>query len=422
MTQDPVSVPIEKAEPKIYYGWFVVAACFFVTMSLGETMWSFGVFFKPLEEEFGWSRRLVSSGYTAFLLGYSLSAVVAGRLADTYTPRSILIGCGFLAGLGISLCSQTQTLNQFRSFLFLAGLGAGSTWTVPITTVQRWFYGRKRAGLALSIVVAGVGIGAMVFAPLINYLILRYGWRATYLIIGILFLLLIVLSSLLIRPSPPDLQPPLTEDKGIPLQESVAPPTLLGLATHSSFLIMTLATCIAIFVFQILAVHFVPYATDLGHTSTVAAAAVGVMGALSILGRLLGGTLSDRLGWKTVFTGSHFALALTMAWLVFLKAEWMLYGFAVLYGLFWGIRTTALAGMLGNFFGMRSLGSLMGIISAAAQTSGAFVPYLAGYVFDTIGSYTLVFAALFLLMFCVSLLATALKKPAKSVFQQPDRR
>ena len=403
----------DKGESGIYYGWFVVGACFFVTMSLGETMWSFGIFFKPLENEFGWSRRLVSSGYTAFLLGYSISAVIAGRLADTYTPRSILIICAFLAGLGISLCSRTQTLNQFRGFLFLAGLGAGSTWTVPITTVQRWFYGRKRAGLALAIVVAGVGIGAMVFAPLINYLILSHGWRNTYLIIGILFLLLIASSSLLIRPSPPDIQSPPEGDNGIPAQRTVQSPTVLGLVTHSSFLIVAFATCIAIFVFQILSVHFVPYATDLGHTSTAAAAAVGVMGALSILGRLLGGAISDRVGWKTIFTGSHFALALTLAWLLFLRVEWMLYGFAALYGLFWGIRTTALAGMLGDFFGMRSLGTLMGIISATAQTSGAFVPYIAGYVFDTVGSYAIVFIALLLLMFCVSLLATTLKKPAK---------
>ena len=93
----------------------------------------------------------------------------------------------------------------------------------------------------------------------------------------------------------------------------------------------------------------------------------------------------------------------------------MLYGFAFLYGLFWGVRSTALAGILGDFFGMRSLGTLMGITSATAQTVGAFVPYIAGYVFDTVGSYTIVFVAQVLLMLCVSLLATTLKKPAKGV-------
>ena len=176
---------------EIFYGWFVVIACFFVTMSLGETMWSFGVFFKPLENEFQWSRTLVSSGYTAFLIPYSLSSIVAGKISDRYGPRMILIASGTLAGLGISLCSQIQSVNEFRAFLAVAGLGAGATWSVPTSTVQRWFYGRRQAGLALAIVVGGVGIGALVFAPLINYFILNYGWRNAYLIIGILFFVII---------------------------------------------------------------------------------------------------------------------------------------------------------------------------------------------------------------------------------------
>ena len=404
-------MPKETKQSEIFYGWFVVIACSFVTMSLGETMWSFGVFFKPLENEFGWSRRLISSGYTAFLFGYSLSAIIAGRLADRYNPRSILMACGVLVGLGISLCSRVQSVNEFRLFLFVSGLGAGSTWTVPIATVQRWFYGRKRAGLALSIVVAGVGVGALVFAPLINYLILNHGWRQTYLITGILFLSLIVASSLVIGRKPPNVQSPLNKEKGTPAQATMQDPTMLSLLTHSSFLIVALSTCVAIFVFQLLSVHFVPYATDLGSTSTVAAAAVGVMGALSIPGRLLGGAISDRIGWKMTFTGSHFGLALTLGWLLLVRVEWMLYGFACLYGLFWGIRTTALAGILGDFFGMRSLGTLLGIISATAQTSAAFVPYIAGYVFDRVGSYTIVFVTLALLMVFVSFLATTLKKP-----------
>ncbi|MCJ7596361.1 MAG: MFS transporter, partial [Desulfobacterales bacterium] len=234
-------MPKEAKQSEIFYGWFVVIACSFVTMSLGETMWSFGVFFKPLENEFGWSRRLISSGYTAFLLGYALSAIIAGRLADRYNPRSILMACGVLAGLGISLCSRVQSVNEFRLFLFVSGLGAGSTWTVPIATVQRWFYGRKRAGLALSIVVAGVGVGALVFAPLINYLILNHGWRQTYLIIGILFLSLIVASSLVIGRKPPNVQSPLNKEKGTPAQAAIQDPTMLSLLTHSSFLIVALS-------------------------------------------------------------------------------------------------------------------------------------------------------------------------------------
>ncbi|HEJ84240.1 MAG TPA: MFS transporter, partial [Desulfobacteraceae bacterium] len=396
----------------------------FVTMSLGETMWSFGVFFKPLESEFGWSRRLVSSGYTAFLIAYSISSIVAGRMADRYGPRKILMTSGILAGLGISLCSRLTGVNEFRAFLFLAGLGAGATWSVPVSTVQRWFFGRSRAGLALSIVVAGVGVGALIFAPLINYLILNYGWRNAYLLIGVLFFLLITPSSLIIRRSPPD-----ADSAGSPGIESqqdesldpispgfLARPAVPDLPVskvliHPSYLILIFAACVTVFVFQLLSVHFVPYATDLGHTSSVAAVAVGLMGALSVPGRLLGGAVSDRIGWKKTLTFSLFGITAAALWLLFTRAQWSLYSFGVIYGLFWGIRSTSLFGTLGEFFGVRSLGELVGITSATANILGAFVPYLAGYIFDTVGSYSGIFVTMAVLMLCTSLLTTTLKKP-----------
>lgn len=120
----------------IFYGWFVVAACFAVTLTLGETFWSFGVFFKPLESEFDWSRTLTSSGYTAFLIGYTISVISTGKLADRYNPRPILLASALSAGLGISLCSRVNSINELRIFLLIAGLGAGATWSVPTSIVQ----------------------------------------------------------------------------------------------------------------------------------------------------------------------------------------------------------------------------------------------------------------------------------------------
>ena len=401
----------ETKETKIFYGWFVVVACFFVTMSLGETMWSFGVFFKPLENEFGWSRTHISSGYTTFLIAYSFSALFAGRTADRYEPRLILIAGGALAGLGISLCSRIHSVNEFRVYLLLAGLGAGSTWSVPISTVQRWFFMRPRAGLALSIVVAGVGIGALVFAPLINYLILNHGWRNACLISGWIFFVLIVSASLVIRSNPKDI--PISSDKsGSPTaQVNMRDLPTARVLTNFSFLNITFVSCVTIFAFQVISVHFIPYATDMGVSPTVAAAAVGLMGAFSIPGRLLAGPLSDRIGWKKTLVISLFGMTSAAVWLLFSKVEWMLYGFALLFGLFWGTRSTSMPGTLGAFFGMRSLGELIGITSATANILAAFVPYIAGYVFDSMGNYLLVFLSLVALLLGTSLLALALRKP-----------
>lgn len=394
--------------PKIFQGWYVVIACFFVTMCMGETLWSFGVFFKPLQAEFGWSRALVSSGYMMYLITYSLSGMVAGRLSDRYGPRLILLASGILSGLGICMCSRVQSVNEFRFFLFVAGLGAGATWAVPTSIVQRWFYGRPRAGLALSIVVSGIGIGALVFTPLINFLILNYGWRNTYLILGILFLMTIVFAVPLVKRSPREIQ--YAGDGSISMQRTPGLTTAEAL-THSSFLILTFATCITCITFQVLSVHLFPFVTDIGMRPTIAAAAIGLMGAVSIPGRILAGPLSDRIGWKRTIATAFFGMTLAAIWLQFLRTEWMLYSFAVLFGLFWGARSTSLTGAIGSFFGMRSLGELIGINAGIANISSAFAPYIAGYIFDTFGSYRMIFFSLAFLLLFASVLTTIIRKP-----------
>ena len=375
-------------------------------------MWSFGIFFKPLQTEFGWSRSLVSSGYTAFLIAYSLSIMVAGRLLDRYGPRLVLVASGIVAGLGICLCSRIQSLNELRFFLMVAGLGAGATWTVPTATVQRWFYRKPRAGLALGIVTSGVGIGAIVFTPLINYLILNHGWRNAFLIVGILSFGVIVSAALFIRESPRKIE---DVTVGATTTEAGTPElTTAKVLTHVSFLIITFAACATSSFSQFISVHMVPFATDLGISTTIAAAAVGLSGAVSIPGRILSGSLADKIGWRWTLSLSLFGLALTATWTLFMKTEWMLYVFAVFFGLFWGVRATSINGILGSFFGMRSVGDLIGITSAFANISGAFVPYIAGYVFDSLGSYRMVFLSLAVLLFVAGILATTIKKPAET--------
>ena len=366
-------------------------------MSLGETMWSFGVFFKPLESEFHWSRTLVSSGYTAFLIAYSFSSIVAGKISDRYGPRLILIASGTLAGLGISLCSRIQR--------------AGATWSVPTSTVQRWFYGRERAGLALAIVVAGVGIGALVFAPLINSLILSYGWRNAYLIVGILFFVIIAGAAPVVRLHPPEVEVPFDHAESGPVRGDGSALTIVKVLTNTSFLILIFAACVTIFTFQVMSVHLIPHVTDLGIPPTAAATAVGLMGAFSIPGRLLAGPLSDRIGWKKTIALSLFGMTAATVWLLLSRNEGGLYCFAFIFGLFWGTRSTALNGALGAFFGTRLLGELIGITSASGNMLAAFVPYLAGYIFDTVGSYSIVFISLAVSLLGVSLLSTTLKKP-----------
>lgn len=399
---------------KIFYGWFVVAACFIATFTCGEAMWSFGVFFKPMEKEFGWSRALISSGYTGFILGYVISTTAAGRLADRYSPRPILFLSACLAGLGVSLCSLVQGINQLRFFLLIGGLGAGGTFSVPTSLVQRWFYKKPQAGLALGVVVAGVGAGALVFTPLVNYLILISGWRNSYLFVGILFFCTIGLSSLIVKSSPAETTIILEGAESMPNHVRSQGLTTVQIILSPSFIGITLIACSVSFAFHTVSVHLVPYAMDIGVTPTISAVALGLLGGFSVPGRIISGFIADRAGWQKIMIISLFGLALLVLLLSMVKAAWMIYCFVLFYGICHGSRVSAHVGILGEFFGMNRLGEIIGISMSISMFTGAFAPYLAGFIFDSTGSYFIDFMIVMMLLLGGGIIATVITKPVQT--------
>jgi MFS family permease len=405
----------ESANKTLFHGWFIVAGCFAATFTLGEAMFTFGVFFNPLEKEFGWSRALLSSGYTVFLIGYGISAIASGRLVDRYNPRPILFVSALSAGLGISLCSLVHSINQLRIFLLIGGLGSGATWSIPTSTVQRWFYQKKGAGLALGIVVAGVGVGGLLFAPLSNYLILSYGWRRAYLIIGVLFFIIIALSSLMIKQRPTGNVVFEKAGKTAANQEGNQPWKMRRITAAPSFAGITFINSVAVLAFHTISVHLVPYATDVRISQAASAAALGLVGGFSVPGRIISGFISDKIGWQKMLTVSFSGMTLSLVLLLLLQGQWMLYCFVFFYAIFHGGRVPAHVGILGEFFGMCFLGELVGITAAVAMAMAAFAPYIAGFIFDVTGSYSMVFMILMALLFSSSIIAHLMKKPGRPV-------
>jgi len=402
----------EREKSGVFYGWFVVAACFLLTLTLGETFWSFGVFFKPLEDEFDWSKSLVSSGYTAFLIGYAISIVASGRLVDRLSPRPIVLVTGLIAGLGIALCSQVHSINQLRLFLFIAGVGAGPIWTVASSTVMRWFHGRERAGrLALAITSTGVGVGALVFAPLINYFIQDHGWRNAFLYVGIIFSGILIVSSIIIRRSPPVKETATGPGSSVGSSKRPVPALSTAQMIRSPlFLGVTLVVTAAIVSFQALAVHLSPYAQEAGVSAGSAALALGLLGGFSIPGRILSGAVSDAVGWRKTLALAVFGMAISILWLLFLDGGWMLYCFVVCYGMCHGLRIPAQLGIVGDFFGVGSLGVLIGITTAVGQIAGAFAPYAAGFIVDSTGEYSLAFIVLMVVLAGAAVVAVAMRE------------
>jgi MFS family permease len=178
-----------------------------------------------------------------------------------------------------------------------------------------------------------------------------------------------------------------------------------------AFITLQMGAIAAVIVFQIVSVHLVPHATDIGVSATVSAAALGLTGGISIPGRIGGGALSDRLGWQRILALSVFAMAGAIVFLIYVRSVWMLYVFVLVYGLGYGARTSCQMGLLGNFFGMKPLGNLIGISAGVSQGVAAFSPFIAGFVFDRTGSYSIVFLIGGALLLITGVMIAVMKRP-----------
>jgi len=265
--------------------------------------------------------------------------------------------------------------------------------------------------LALSIVVTGVGVGALIFAPLINHLILSYGWRNAFLLVGIVFFIIITASALVIRPSPMETKTVVDRLKKVQKSQGHQTWPTGKIITTPAFISIAFVFCVAFLAFNTLSVHLVPYAVDLGFSSTASAVALGLVGGFSIPGRLLSGFMSDRIGWQKVLALSLFGMALSLTLLLFLKAQWMLYCFVILYGFCHGSRIPSQVGIISRFFGMDSLGELLGITMAIAQLSGALAPYITGFIFDSTGSYFVAFIIVMVFLLSGGIVTLMMKQP-----------
>jgi len=122
--------------------------------------------------------------------------------------------------------------------------------------------------------------------------------------------------------------------------------------------------------------------------------------------------MSDKIGWRKTLALALFGMALALIWLLFLEATWMLYCFVFFYGICHGIRVPAQLGILNQFFGIHSLGELIGITSAIGCFVGAFAPYMAGFIFDMTGSYFAAFMIIIVILFSSGLIAILMKEPS----------
>ena len=185
---------------KIYYGWYIVAACLVLTILDGMLLYSFGIFQPYINDDFGLSRAAGSSIFSlrSFVLAFSLA--ISGRLVDKYDPRAVIFIGGVIAALGIFLTGlATKTWELYLYYGFLVGLGDGVLYITCVTVISRWFV--KKRALVIGIVTAGVPISGLITNPLTAWLIGTFGSKNALLALS-LIIVIALLSSFVLRGYP----------------------------------------------------------------------------------------------------------------------------------------------------------------------------------------------------------------------------
>lgn len=411
------------AQPRFFYGYIVVGVSFIILAMMCGTYFSFGVFLNPLLAEFGWTRALTSGAFSLSFILLGLFGIAAGKLNDRFGPRKVITVCGVLIGAGYILMSQVSSAWQFYLFygtLISMGMSGGF---VPLTsTVARWFARRK--GMMTGITVSGLGMGTLIMPPIVNWLNSLYGWRTSYIVIGIASLVLITLAAQFLKRNPGEIgKLPYGENElsgeanlntsGFSLRGAIRTRQfwLFGMA----FLFFSLGAGAVI-------IHIVAYAIGLGISAANAVVVLAVIGGLSTAGRIIMGTASDRIGNKLTLAICFGLEAIALTWLLLNGTElWMLYLFAIIFGFAYGGMAALIAPSVEEFFGLNSLGVILGFILFGIAIGEGSSPVIAGYLYDITGNYNTAFLLCAIFSVIGLILVLLLKPTRRGDFKQVSR-
>jgi MFS family permease len=377
----------------MFPGWIVVAGAFAVLLVAYGTQYSFGVFFAALLDDFGWSRASLAGAFSLYAAGYCVAGFPAGRLTDMWGPRRVItIGGVFLGAALIGMAFVTRLWQPYVLYGVVAALGMGTAYVPCNVTVVRWFV--RRRGLASGIASSGASLGAFALPPIAQVLISAVGWRGAYLVFGVGVMVALVLSAMVMRRDPESLGlHPDGDDHGVAAGAAAQAPWPVGRAMRTSaFWLLWAAFALSWIPIFIPLVHLPRFTRDLGFSPLVAASVVSALGAGAVVGRLLMGGLSDRIGRKRVVGLSMALQALAFVGFVVVGSLTALYATTFAYGFSYGAVSTLFATIVGDFFGRERAGSLVGVLFAMAGALAGAGPYIAGAIFDATGSYTPAFA------------------------------
>ncbi len=402
----------EKGKRQIFYGWRVVlSASLAQSMRGGLGLHTFGLFFKPMSDELGWTRSMLTGALmTRIVLGTGMGPV-AGYVIDKFGPRLLMAGGAIMFGLSAILISQTQNIWQFTLFFGVVGafgfLGLSHIVTTPL--ISKWFVSNR--GKALGITNAASNVGQFVMTPIILYLIAHFGWRGAWVVLGFSPWVLVVAPVLLwAKRQPEDLglypdgvdpelpQSATSEEGGKPLPYEAADVEASWTAKAASrtlpFWLLIGSDLFSSIAGNGAIVHRIPYMTDRGFSPAQAATTFVIFAVSAFAAKLIIGPIADKHSVRFLSIGMMLVSAAGLVFLIQAKGVWQLYiGFGVIYGFGGGLQNVIPSLMWGKYYGRRFSGTIRGLRSMVFLVGEVGGPMFAAIVFDTTTSYYFAFSA-----------------------------
>jgi len=349
----------------------------------GVGMWSVVVALPAVQADFGVARADASLPYTLTMIGFGVSSITLGRMADRHgIIRPVVFGAVALA-VGYVLAAMSPSILLYALAHFLVGVGSAATFSPLLAHVSLWFV--RRRGVAIGIFASGNYLAGTVWPPIVAYFIGSAGWRPSYVGIAVFVLVTMIPLAAWLRRPPPH------HDAGVVAGAPPRTAAALGLSPRALQVLLIIAgvcCCVAMSMPQ---VHLVAYCADLGYGPARGAQMLSLMLACGIVSRLTFGFICDRIGGlRTLLLGSALQ---GVALLMYVPTDGLvsLYVVSALFGLFQGGIVPSYAIIVREYFPPREAGWRVGAVITATLFGMALGGFLSGAIFDWTGSYRAAF-------------------------------
>lgn len=358
---------------------------------------TFGVFFVAMLNAFGWSRATTAGAISLAIIFEGACLPFAGGLTDRIGGRKTLMLGGLVLLLGLGFASTISSIWHFYFWVgIVSAFGIALIGMVPHVAILSREFPQHR-GTALGIAWAGGGVGIVLLVPFAQLLIDNWGWSFAYIGVALVTALLVIPPVQLFLPpvrasAAPDLIR--TEKQKPPREEPQTEWTVKRALTNPGFWLLFIARTLASMGNQIIVTHQIAHAVDVGYASVFAASIFGLMGVISIGGRILFGYLADIMNRQMVFTWVQVISAVGIFALLAMEdatAPWLLYVYAVCYGLGQGSRALVLSAISADIFHGKHFGAIFGYFTFSIGLGGAIGAWLGGFLFDVHHNYSIAF-------------------------------